>query len=448
MLFQILEPGQEQTVSLANQAVVGIDFGTTHSLVAIVKDGKPYALPLEEGQPLVPSVVAKTKEGAWVVGRAALLEPCPIVSIKRQLEGENRGYATEIAQHILTYLKTKAEAYLGQPLGYAIITVPAHFSQNARNAIRLAAHRSGIRVLRLLNEPTAAALAYGVAHGPEGLFLVYDLGGGTFDVSLLRLQDEVFQVVATSGDFQLGGDDMDGLLAVELGCSVLEARRLKESLSFQEEVSWGDGKVFSKRAFEQLVAPLVDRTMDVVRGVLGEANCTPQDVQAVLLVGGATRMPLISRRLEELFLKKPLGSMNPDEVVAEGAALQAHGLCYGSNTLLLDVTSLSLGLETLGGRVEKIISRNMPIPTSVSQLFTTSHQNQTAIRINVFQGEGELVSECQPLGQLVLKNIQPGMPGSAKVEITFALDTEGILTVSAEDQKSGQLQQLEILPPV
>jgi len=439
MLFQILEPGQEQTVSLANQAVVGIDFGTTHSLVAIVKDGKPYALPLEEGQSLVPSVVAKTKEGAWVVGRAALLEPSPIVSIKRQLEGENRGYATEIAQHILSYLKTKAEAYLGQTLGYAIITVPAHFSQNARNAIRLAAHRSGIRVLRLLNEPTAAALAYGVAHGPEGLFLVYDLGGGTFDVSLLRLQDEVFQVVATGGDPRLGGDDMDALLAEEMGCSLREARKLKESLSFQE--------ASSRSAFEELVTPLVERTMDVVRSVLKEANYGPQDVQAVLLVGGATRMPLISRRLEELFLKKPLGSMNPDEVVAEGAALQAQGLCYGSNTLLLDVTSLSLGLETLGGRVEKIISRNMPIPTSVSQLFTTSHQNQTAIRINVFQGEGELVSECQPLGQLVLKNIQPGMPGSAKVEITFALDTEGILTVSAEDQKSGQLQQLEILPP-
>lgn len=501
MLLQITEPISTLVQEKLSQAVaIGIDLGTTNSVVAYSQNQKPFVLQDAQGVSLLPSVVAYLDGTAPIVGEKAidLIEEMPdcVVTSSKRLMGRSGSEVAEIAGnfvHIMTdqdsqdkvvrliiggqvktpievaadilrELKNQAEVALKQPIEKVVITVPAYFDEAARQATKEAAALAGLQIMRLINEPTAAALAYGLDHGIEGIYAVYDFGGGTFDFSLLRMTKGVFQVLATGGDVALGGDDIDRLIleylrhmssGIELPTKSYKqalkiTREIKEYLSHHERGMWalpgGNECPLDRQTLEQLAAPLVEKTIDICRQVLISADLKPKDIHGVILVGGGTRMPLIQERVSEFFEQNPLTNLNPDEVVALGAALQAEALTHGSETLLLDVTPLSLGIETMGGLVEKIIPRNTPIPVSVSQEFTTYQDGQTAMKIHILQGERELVEHCRSLGEFNLTGIPPMTANAARIAVTFQVDVDGLLTVSATEKTTNISQEVTLKP--
>lgn len=439
MPIQLVEPGQTPDLhDVKKGVVVGIDLGTTHSVVAYVPDKAPEVI-----GSLIPSTLSLDEEGFSVGGIS-----CPerLSSTKRfmgqnlQLKlGAHSLTPVEVASHILSHIRDRVEKNLGTPLEAAVITVPAYFDEAARVATKQAAALAGIKVLRLINEPTAAALAYGLETGAEGLYAIYDFGGGTFDLSLLKLQKGVFQVLATGGDLALGGDDIDHALAKSL--NTINVRKIKEKLS-QLETYEG----VTRKDLETIARPFVQKTIDITARVFKDAALNPKDIQGIVLVGGMTRMPLVRQEVEAFFGKVPLCDIDPDRAVALGAALSAHGLVNGSDTLLLDVTPLSLGLEIRGGLVEKIIPRNTPLPALASSEFTTQEDGQGGMVIHVVQGEREFVQDCRSLARFELKGLPPLPAGMARVRVDFAVDVEGLLTVSAIEKTTGLSQHVEVRP--
>src|SRR5256884_5569196 len=497
----------------AMSRIVGIDLGTTNSLVGYVDEttGLPRVIPDAEGRVLLPSVVSFAREGV-LVGEAAkrLLVRRPattIYSVKRlmgrgyeeikeelcylpfkvvpcdgivKIQVENREVTPpEVSAAVLKALKERAERHFGEPIEKAVVTVPAYFNDAQRQATRDAGRIAGLDVVRIVNEPTAASLAYGLQRLSEGVIAVYDLGGGTFDVSILKTNDGVFEVLATNGDTHLGGDDLDRVLALWLLEDIavrhhaeldrdcvdlardpeamqelrLAAEAAKIRLSTDERTTltipfagFTYRRDITRAELERLVEPLVTRTLGPARRALADAGLEPKDIDQVVLVGGSTRVPLVRRRVQELFGKTPHSQLNPDEVVALGAAVQAHILAGGiTNMPLLDVTPLSLGIESLGGIVNVLIPRNTTIPTSAREMFTTSADGQTLVDLHVLQGERELAKDCRSLGRFELR-IDPMPAGMPKIEVTFLIDANGILQVQAKEQRSDKAASIEVKP--
>ncbi len=446
MFIQLLDPKKKQPSE--NKTTIGIDLGTTHCVIAVADNDAVRVLTPPTGHRLIPSVVSYDTDEI-LVGHDAAQSEKAIRSIKRFMGTTNRPDPNltnrtpiEISSHILSHLKAIAEDALRSPVTDAVITVPAYFDEAARQETKEAATLAGLKVLRLINEPTAAALAYGLDQGVEGVYAIYDLGGGTFDLSIIRFTKGVFQVIATAGDTHLGGDDVDQLIANKLGIPAWDARLVKEHLSDHPDHKTG----LTQQDLADLSKPLIDTSLKICTQALRDAKLSVQDLSGVVLVGGSTRMPAVRAAVTHYFGQDPLTNLNPDEVVALGAALQAKALTQGSDTVLLDVTPLSLGLETMGGLVEKIIHRNTPIPVAIAQEFTTYEDGQDGMIVHVLQGEREFVKDCRSLATFTLSGIPPMGAGIARIRITFTLDVDGLLSVTAKEMTTGLCQNIEIKP--
>ena len=490
------------------ERIIGIDLGTTNSLAATVFDDGPEVIEASGESSITPSVLSWTDSG-WLVGEKAQESsisnpentifsikrlmgrslkdlgnsinelPYQIVEAQRQLIkvkiGEKEYTPQELSAEILKKVKTNAESVLGEPVKKAVITVPAYFDDAQRQATRDAARFAGLEVARIINEPTAAAIAYGLDEKKEGYIAVYDLGGGTFDISILKLSGKIFKVIATHGNTQLGGDDFDKAVADDIKKKIQKihpdvqfddpesklllkktAESIKKELSFSTETSYSmelpktgltfDG-IFKIEEFETFIDPMIEQTLESCNHVLREANLTVEQIDEVVLVGGSTVIPKVRRRIESFFRNPPHVAIDPYKVVAVGAGIQGHLLAGGRRDfLLLDVIPLALGIETLGGTFSKIITGNTTVPAEESETFTTNVDNQTSIDVNIYQGERELIKDCRALGQFKLRGIPPMKSGYPLVQVQFRVDANGILTVSADEKRSGEKAEIEVIP--